>query len=54
MICKKTIKQRKALYGNNFLDIAKLQSEYYILQIHQNEKLDTGFINVFVEMNLKQ
>ena len=33
MICKKTIQQRKALYGNNFLDIAKLQSEYYDREI---------------------
>ena len=33
MICKQTIKQRKALYGNNFLDIAKLQSEYYNREI---------------------
>lgn len=29
MICKKTIQQRKAVYGNNFPEIAKLQSEYY-------------------------
>ena len=33
MICKKTIKQRKALYGNNFPEIAKLQSEYYDREI---------------------
>lgn len=29
MICKETIKQRKAVYGNNFPLIAKLQSEYF-------------------------
>lgn len=29
MICKKTIQQRKAIYGNSFPEIAKLQSEYY-------------------------
>lgn len=29
MICKKTIQQRKTVYGNNFPEIAKLQSEYY-------------------------
>lgn len=29
MICKKTIQQRKAIYGNNFPEIARLQSEYY-------------------------
>ena len=33
MICKKTIKQRKAIYGNNFPHIAKLQSEYYNREI---------------------
>ena len=33
MICKKTIKQRKAIYGNNFPQIAKLQSEYYDREI---------------------
>lgn len=33
MICKKTIKQRKAIYGNNFPEIAKLQSEYYDREI---------------------
>ena len=31
--CKKTIKQRKAIYGNNFPEIAKLQSEYYNREI---------------------
>lgn len=29
MICKKTIQQRKKIYGNNFPQISKLQSEYY-------------------------
>ena len=33
MICKQTIKQRKAIYGNNFPQIAKLQSEYYDREI---------------------
>ena len=33
MICKKTIKQRKAIYGNSFPEIAKLQSEYYDREI---------------------
>ena len=33
MICKKTIKQRKAIYGNNFPQVAKLQSEYYNREI---------------------
>ena len=33
MICKKTIQQRKAIYGNNFPQIAKLQSEYYDREI---------------------
>lgn len=27
-ICKETIKKRKAIYGNNFPEIAALQSEY--------------------------
>lgn len=29
MICIETIKKRKAIYGNNFLEIARLQSEYF-------------------------
>lgn len=29
MICKETIKKRKAVYGNNFPEIARLQSEYF-------------------------
>ena len=33
MICKQTIKRRKAIYGNNFPQIAKLQSEYYDREI---------------------
>lgn len=33
MICKKTIKQRKAIYGNSFPEIAKLQSEYYNMEV---------------------
>jgi len=33
MICKETIQQRKAIYGNNFPEIAKLQSEYYDREI---------------------
>lgn len=33
MICKETIKQRKAIYGNSFPEIAKLQSQYYDREI---------------------
>lgn len=33
MLCKKTIKKRKAIYGNNFPAIAKLQSEYLGIEI---------------------
>ena len=33
MICKKTIQQRKAIYGNSFPEIAKLQSQYYDREI---------------------
>lgn len=33
MICKETIKKRKAIYGNNFPSIAKLQSEYYDFEV---------------------
>lgn len=33
MICKKTIQQRKAIYGNNFPEIARLQSEYMGVEI---------------------
>lgn len=33
MICKETIKQRKAVYGSNFEEIAKLQSEYLEYEI---------------------
>ena len=33
MICKKTIKRRKAIYGNNFPEIARLQSEYLGIEI---------------------
>lgn len=33
MICKQTIKQRKAIYGDSFKEIAKLQSEYYDIEI---------------------
>ena len=29
MICIETIKKRKAIYGNNFPEIARLQSEYF-------------------------
>jgi len=29
MICKKTIQQRKKIYGDSFKEIARLQSEYY-------------------------
>ena len=32
-ICKQTIKRRKAIYGNNFPQIAKVQSEYYDREI---------------------
>lgn len=33
MICKETIKRRKAIYGNNFPEIARLQSEYLGIKI---------------------
>ena len=33
MICKETIRRRKAIYGNNFEEIAKLQSEYLGIEI---------------------
>lgn len=29
MICTETIKRRKEIYGNNFPEIARLQSEYF-------------------------
>lgn len=32
-ICKDTIKKRKSIYGNNFPDIAKMQSEYLEVKI---------------------
>ena len=33
MICKKTIKRRKQIYGNSFPEIAKLQSELLGIEI---------------------
>lgn len=33
MICKDTIRKRKAVYGNNFPQIAKLQSEYFGFEV---------------------
>lgn len=33
MICKETIKRRKQIYGNNFPEIARLQSEYLGIEI---------------------
>ena len=33
MICKETIKRRKEIYGNNFEEIARLQSEYYDFEV---------------------
>ena len=33
MICKETIRRRKAIYGNNFPEIARLQSEYLGIEI---------------------
>lgn len=33
MICKKTIQQRKKIYGDSFKEIAKLQSEYYDMEV---------------------
>ena len=33
MICKETIKRRKAIYGNNFEEISRLQSEYYDFEV---------------------
>lgn len=32
-ICKDTIRKRKAIYGNNFEEIAKMQSEYLGIKI---------------------
>lgn len=32
-VCKETIKQRKKIYGNNFEEIAKLESEYLGIKI---------------------
>lgn len=36
-ICKDTIKQRKIVYGNNFPEIAKLESEYLGIKILPSE-----------------
>lgn len=33
MLCKKTIQQRKAIYGDSFKEIARLQSEYYDFEV---------------------
>lgn len=33
MICKDTIKKRKEIYGNNFPQIAELQSQYYGFEV---------------------
>lgn len=33
MLCKKTIKQRKSIYGDSFKEIARLQSEYYDFEV---------------------
>ncbi len=33
MLCKKTIQQRKSIYGDSFKEIARLQSEYYNREI---------------------
>ena len=33
MIDKETIKRRKAIYGNNFEEISRLQSEYYDFEV---------------------
>lgn len=33
MICKETIRRRKAIYGNNFEEISRLQSEYLGIEI---------------------
>lgn len=33
MICKDTIKKRKAVYGNNFPQIAELQSKYFGFEV---------------------
>lgn len=32
-VCKNTIKQRKAIYGNNFEEISRLESEYLGIKI---------------------
>lgn len=41
MICKETIKRRKAIYGNNFPKISKLQSEYLGIEITPSQVAKT-------------
>ena len=36
-ICKDTIKKRKSLYGNNFKEISKLQSEYLGIKVTEKD-----------------
>ena len=36
-ICKDTIKKRKSLYGNNFKEISKLQSEYLGIKVTEQD-----------------
>ena len=36
-ICKDTIKKRKAIYGNNFLQIAQMQSEYLDIKVTEKD-----------------
>ena len=33
MLCKKTIQQRKSIYGDSFKEVARLQSEYYDFEV---------------------
>ena len=56
MICKETIRRRKAIYGNNFEEIARLQSEYYDFEVTPKDvamtlailkKVRNDFIKVF-------
>ena len=36
-ICKDTIKKRKSLYGNNFKEISRLQSEYLGIKVTEKD-----------------
>ena len=51
MICKETIKRRKQIYGNNFPEIAKLQSEYLGIEITPSQVAKTLAILKEVRIN---